>query len=150
MRVTLAETPSHTIGEWRPPPMTTMHEARPAEPTLLPLKKGRDVIFDYLREAKVDQLFGVPGTNEIPIIDATDVAGSGVHYVPCLHENIALGAAMGYARATGKPGVVELHITPGIGHAIGNLYNAARSHIPIVVLCGQQHSNLIIQEPLLE
>jgi benzoylformate decarboxylase len=130
--------------------MTTLQEARRREPSMLPLKLGRDVIFDYLREAGVDQLFGVPGTNEIPIIDGTDVPDIGIRYVPCLHENIALGAAMGYARSTGKPGVVELHVTPGIGHAIGNLYNAAKSHIPVVVLCGQQHSNLIIQEPLLE
>ncbi|ONI85161.1 hypothetical protein ALI22I_30535 [Saccharothrix sp. ALI-22-I] len=110
---------------------------------------GRDVIFDYLRNAGVDQMFGVPGTNEVPIIDGTDVTSNLVSYVPCLHENIALGAAMGYARLTGKPGVVELHVTPGAGHAIGNLYNASKSHIPVVVLCGQQHSELLIQEPLL-
>ncbi|MEU4743488.1 thiamine pyrophosphate-binding protein [Actinosynnema sp. NPDC023658] len=112
-------------------------------------KRGRDVILDYLRTAGVDRMFGVPGTNEVPIIDGTDVPTNDVAYVPCLHENIALGAAMGYARATGKPGVVELHVTPGIGHALGNLFNAARSHVPVVVLCGQQHSNLLIQEPLL-
>jgi benzoylformate decarboxylase len=110
---------------------------------------GRDVIFDFLRRAGVDYLFGVPGTNEIPIIDGTDVPGSQVTYVPCLHENIAVGAAMGYARESGRVGVVELHVTPGISHAIGNLFNASKSHVPVVVLCGQQHSNLLIQEPLL-
>ncbi|TDQ52280.1 thiamine pyrophosphate-binding protein [Actinorugispora endophytica] len=111
---------------------------------------GRDVIFDYLRAAGIDSVFGVPGTNEIPIIDGTDADGEGgITYVPCLHENIAMGAAMGYARATGRPGVVELHVTPGAGHGLGNLFNAHKSHIPVVVLCGQQHSNLLIQEPLL-
>ncbi len=116
---------------------------------------GRDIIFDYLRTAGVDRLYGVPGTNEIPLIDGTDVPENHVKYVPCLHENIALGAAMGYARHRRTdagdvvPGAVGLHVTPGVGHAIGNLFNAYRSHIPLVVLCGQQHSNLLIQEPLL-
>jgi benzoylformate decarboxylase len=111
--------------------------------------RGRDVIFGFLRKAKVGYLFGVPGTNEIPIIDGTDVPDNRVTYVPCLHENIAMGAAMGYARASGRPGAVLLHVTPGIGHAIGNLFNASKSHIPVIVLCGQQHSNLLIHEPLL-
>ncbi|MEJ2858638.1 MULTISPECIES: thiamine pyrophosphate-binding protein [unclassified Saccharothrix] len=131
--------------------MTTLREPElvaPRQP--IPAKLGRDVVFDYLRTARVDRLFGVPGTNEIPIIDGTDVPANGVHYVPCLHENIAVGAAMGYARASGRPGVVLLHVTPGIGHGLGNLYNAAKSHVPLLVLCGQQHSNLLIQEPLLE
>ncbi|SFS99256.1 thiamine pyrophosphate-binding protein [Saccharopolyspora flava] len=116
---------------------------------------GRDIIFDYLAHAGVDRLYGVPGTNEIPLIDGTDVPENGISYVPCLHENIALGAAMGYARhkrtEAGEvvPGAVELHVTPGAGHAIGNLFNAYRSHVPLIVLCGQQHSNLLIQEPLL-
>jgi benzoylformate decarboxylase len=60
-----------------------------------------------------------------------------------------MGAAMGYAHMTSKPGVVMLHVTPGIGHALGNLFNAYKSHKPILILCGQQHSNLILQEPLL-
>lgn len=110
---------------------------------------GRDVIFEYLRDAGVTHLFGVPGTNEIPIIDGTKNPKYQVTYVPCLHENIAMGAAMGYARTSGNPGVVELHVTPGIGHGLGNLFNAAKSRIPVVVLCGQQHSELLLQEPLL-
>jgi benzoylformate decarboxylase len=110
---------------------------------------GRDILFQYLHELGVKCLFGVPGTNEIPLIDGTSVAANEVRYVPCLHENIAVGAAMGYARASGKPGVVELHVTPGAAHGIGNLFNAYKSHIPVVVLCAQQHRELLLQEPLL-
>jgi benzoylformate decarboxylase len=113
------------------------------------MKLGRDVVYDYLRDLGVRCLFGVPGTNEIPLIDGTSLASNDVAYVPCLHENIALGAAMGYARASGKPGVVELHVTPGAAHGIGNLFNAYKSHVPVVVLCAQQHSELLLQEPLL-
>lgn len=120
---------------------------------------ARDVIIDYLKALEIDYLFGVPGTNEIPIIDGTKCDGPkangavhsapDINYIPCLHENIAMGAAMGYAHMTGKPGVVMLHVTPGIGHALGNLFNAYKSHVPILILCGQQHSKLILQEPLL-
>jgi len=110
---------------------------------------GRDVIFDYIREAGVEYLFGVPGTQEIPLIDATTIPENGVQYIPCLHENIALGAAMGYARGSGRPGVALVHITPGAANIVSNLYNAYRSNIPVLVLCGQQHSDLLIQEPLL-
>lgn len=110
---------------------------------------ARDIVFDYLRDLGVSYIFGVPGTNEIPIIDGTSIPDNDVTYVPCLHENIAMGAATGYARMTGKPGVVLLHVTPGAGHSIGNLFNAYKSHAPLVVFCGQQNSQLLLQEPLL-
>lgn len=109
----------------------------------------RDYVFDILRELDIKFLFGVPGTNEIPIIDGCEVAGNDVRYVECLHENIAMGAAMGYARMTGKVGVLLVHVTPGIAHGIGNLFNAWRSRVPLVVLCCQQHNELVTQEPLL-
>ena len=47
-------------------------------------------------------------------------------YVQVLHENIAVGAAMGYGRTTGKPGVCVLHVTPGVGHAIDALLTRGR------------------------
>jgi benzoylformate decarboxylase len=109
----------------------------------------RDYVFDAMRDIGIEYIFGVPGTNEIPIIDGCDIAANGVTYIQCLHENIAMGAAMGYARMTGKPGVVILHVTPGTGHSIGNLSNAWKSHVPLVILCGQQHNQLVTQEPLL-
>ncbi len=112
-----------------------------------PTRIGRDLLYDCLEHLEIDQIFGVPGTNEIPIIDGA--VQHGINYVPCLHENIALGAAMGWARMRGLPGIVELHVTPGIGHCLGNLFNAHKSHVPLVVFCGQQHSELLLQEPLL-
>jgi benzoylformate decarboxylase len=113
------------------------------------MKLGRDVVFDYLRDLGVRYIFGVPGTNEIPLIDGTSIQANDVAYIPCLHENIAVGAAAGYARASGRPGVVELHVTPGAAHGIGNLFNAHKSHVPLVVLCAQQHQELLLHEPLL-
>jgi benzoylformate decarboxylase len=114
-----------------------------------PNRWTRDYVFDILRDLEIRYIFGVPGTNEIPIIDGCDIPDNGVTYVQCLHENIAMGAAMGYARMTGKPGVLVLHVTPGAGHGIGNLFNAWKSRVPLVILCGQQQNELVTQEPLL-
>jgi benzoylformate decarboxylase len=110
---------------------------------------ARDYVFDALRELGIHFIFGVPGTNEIPIIDGTSYAENQVQYIECLHENIAMGAAMGSARMTNKPGVVVVHVTPGIAHAIGNLFNACRSQVPLVILCCQQQNELVTQEPIL-
>jgi benzoylformate decarboxylase len=109
----------------------------------------RDYVFDVLRALGIRYIFGVPGTNEIPIIDGTSYPENEVQYIACLHENIAVGAAMGSARMTGKPGVVVVHVTPGIAHGIGNLFNACRSRTPLVILCCQQQNELVTQEPLL-
>lgn len=109
----------------------------------------RDYVFDILRDLGIHYIFGVPGTNEIPIIDGTSYPENEVRYIECLHENIAIGAAMGSARMTGKPGVLVVHVTPGIAHCIGNLFNAYRAHVPLVILCCQQQNELVTQEPLL-
>jgi len=110
---------------------------------------ARDYVFDVLKELDIHHIFGVPGTNEIPIIDGTSYPENGVRYIECLHENIAIGAAMGSARMTGKPAVLLVHVTPGIAHSIGNLFNAWRSQVPLVILCCQQQNELVTQEPLL-
>jgi benzoylformate decarboxylase len=117
--------------------------------TQQPQRWTRDYVFDILRELGIHYIFGVPGTNEIPIIDGTSYPENEVQYIECLHENIAIGAAMGSARMTGKPGVLVVHVTPGIAHSIGNLFNAWRSHVPLVILCCQQQNELVTQEPLL-
>ncbi len=114
-----------------------------------PTRWMRDYLFDALKELGIHYIFGVPGTNEIPLIDGTSYPDNGVRYIECLHENIAMGAASGSARMTGKPGVLVLHVTPGIAHGIGNLFNAARSQMPLVILCCQQQNELVTQEPLL-
>lgn len=119
------------------------------KPVSQPKRWTRDYVFDVLKELGIHYIFGVPGTNEIPIIDGTSYPENGVRYIECLHENIAIGAAMGSARMTGKPGVLVVHVTPGIAHTIGNLFNAWRSQVPLVILCCQQQNELVTQEPLL-
>jgi benzoylformate decarboxylase len=125
------------------------NKAANAAPPTQPKRWTRDYIFDVLKELGIHYIFGVPGTNEIPIIDGTSYPENEVHYVECLHENIAIGAAMGSARMTGKPGILVVHVTPGIAHSIGNLFNAYRSQVPLIILCCQQQNELVTQEPLL-
>lgn len=98
---------------------------------------GRDFMTTICWDLGVRYMIGVTGVNET----------NDVTYVTCPHENIAAGAAIGYARASGRPRVVVLHVTPGAAHGI--LFKAYSSRIPVVMFCSQQHSDLILQEPVL-
>jgi benzoylformate decarboxylase len=109
---------------------------------------GRDVFFDYLEDQEIPYIFGNPGTTELPFVDGCNDHPS-VRYVLALHEDVAVAQAMGWARASGKPGVVNLHVTPGVAHGLGNLYNAFHARVPLLVTAGQQHSAFRIQEPIL-
>jgi benzoylformate decarboxylase len=66
-----------------------------------------------------------------------------------LHEDIAVAQAMGYARASGNIGVVNLHVAPGLAHGLGNLYNTFRARVPLLVTAGQHHTGLLVQDPIL-
>jgi benzoylformate decarboxylase len=111
-------------------------------------RRGRDLLFEAMEHLGIQYLFGNPGTTELPVIDGC-TAHPAVQYVTALHEDIAVAIAMGYARATGKVGVVNLHVAPGLAHGLGNLYNAWRASIPILVTAGQQETGLQLQEPIL-
>ncbi len=109
---------------------------------------GAEAVFEMLVRQGVRYVFGNPGTTELPLMDLF-AARSEIEYVLALHEDSALGCASGYAEATGQPGVVNLHATPGLAHALGNLYNAHRAGTPLVVTAGQQDSRAMIDNPLL-
>ncbi|HEY4597178.1 MAG TPA: thiamine pyrophosphate-binding protein, partial [Thermoanaerobaculia bacterium] len=70
---------------------------------MAPSRWTRDYVFDILRELDIHYIFGAPGTNEIPIIDGTAIESNHVSYIECLHENIAIGAAMGSAPPSPPP-----------------------------------------------
>lgn len=106
-----------------------------------------DLLFKVMRDLGIKYMFGTPGTTELPTVAIPKEYE--IEYVQALHENVAMGMAMGYARQSGLPGVVSLHVTPGVAHAMGNLYNAWRARIPVVVVAGNHHSQLIVQEPIL-
>jgi benzoylformate decarboxylase len=110
--------------------------------------RARDVLLEVLRTEGVRHIFGNPGSTELPLIDA--LAGvDDFHYVLGLQEATAVGIAEGYAQATRRPAVLNLHTTAGVGNAIGALSNAQANHAPLVVTAGQQDYRHIVADPLL-
>jgi benzoylformate decarboxylase len=96
----------------------------------------------------VEYLFGNPGTTESPILDAL-LDYPRLQYIVALHEGVALGAASYYAQTSGKVGVVNVHVAPGLGNALGMLYNALKARAPLVVTAGQQDTRLRLRGPVL-
>lgn len=98
-------------------------------------KTGRFAIIEQLLADGITHMFGNPGTVEQGFLDALATYPD-MNYVLTLQETIAVMVADGYARATKKPTVVQIHSTPGLGNSIGALYQAMRGHAPLVVLGG--------------
>lgn len=110
--------------------------------------RGRDVFMESLKAHGVERIFGNPGTTESPLLDSL-AAYPSIRYVTALHESVALCAASYYAQATGKTGVVSLHVAPGLGNGIGMLFGALRSDSPMVVTAGQQDTRMRLNNPVL-
>src|SRR2546427_7511693 len=110
--------------------------------------RGRQVLMESLVSHGVEHLFGNPGTTESPIIDSLQDYPQ-IRYVLALHEGVALGAASYYAQASGKTGVVNLHVAPGLGNALGMMYDALKAGSPLLVTAGQQDTRMRLREPLL-
>ncbi|MFI7405655.1 benzoylformate decarboxylase [Streptomyces sp. NPDC049541] len=95
----------------------------------------RSVCHEFLQRQELTTVFGNPGSNELPFLaDLPD----GFGYVLGLHEGAVVGMADGYAQATGRPVLVNLHAASGSGNAMGALTNAVASRTPLVVVAGQQ------------
>ncbi|GIS59640.1 MAG: benzoylformate decarboxylase [Planctomycetaceae bacterium] len=109
---------------------------------------GAQLMLEMLASAGVRYVFGNPGSTELPLTDAM-VAEDRLEYILGLQEVPVMGIAEGYAQATRQPGVVNLHISPGLGNGLGMLYNAHRAGTPLVVTAGQQDRRLRFSEPIL-
>ncbi len=103
---------------------------------------GAEMVIHALRDQGVTHIFGYPGGAVLPIYDAL-FAAEGIVHVLCRHEQGATHAAEGYARSTGKPGVVLVTSGPGATNAVTGLTDALMDSIPLVVLTGQVASHLI-------
>jgi len=95
-----------------------------------------------------EYIFGNPGTTESPLTDNLH-AHPPLSYVVSLHEGVSIGAASYYAQASGRAGIVNLHVAPGLGNAIGMLYGALKANSPMVVTAGQQDTRMRLRAPLL-
>jgi benzoylformate decarboxylase len=111
-------------------------------------RAGKHILLDLLHSEGVDFVFGNPGTTELPLLDAF-VVEDRLRYVLGLNEVVVMGMADGYAQATGRLAVCNLHAAPGLGNAMGMLYNAAKAGAPILVTAGQQDMSIRLTEPLL-
>jgi benzoylformate decarboxylase len=109
---------------------------------------GIQAFLDLLAGCGVKYLFGNPGTTEMPLNDAL-VTDRRFQYVLGLQEVPVMAMADGYAMASGQLGVVNLHISCGLGNAMGMLYNAFREGTPLLVTAGQQDRRLMFEEPIL-
>ena len=109
---------------------------------------GIQAFLDLLAEFGVRHIFGNPGTTEMPLNDAL-VGDRRFQYILGLQEVPVMAMADGYAMASRRLGVVNLHISCGLGNAMGMLYNAFREGTPLLVTAGQQDRRLMFEEPIL-
>jgi benzoylformate decarboxylase len=114
----------------------------------LPVISGKRAFLEILKQEGVDILFGNPGTTELPLMDALAVDNE-MRYVLGLQEAAVMAMADGYAQASGKLTVVNLHVTPGLGNAMGMLYDAQKAGSPILVTAGQHDQDFNRTEPIL-
>lgn len=103
---------------------------------------GAEIIVQSLVDLGVEVVFGYPGGAVLPIYDAL-FRQNKIRHVLARHEQGAVHAAEGYARSTGKPGVVLVTSGPGATNAVTGITDALLDSIPIVVLTGQVATHLI-------
>lgn len=100
------------------------------------MRDGRQAIIEQLIADGVRFMFGNPGTVEQGFLDTMRDYSGKIDYILALQESIAVAAADGYARASGKLGAIQLHSGVGLGNGIGNFYEAYRGHSPLLVIAG--------------
>ncbi len=105
-------------------------------------KAGADILIEALLDCGVDTIFGYPGGAVLPIYDSL-FEQKRIRHVLCRHEQGAAHAAEGYARSSGKPGVVLVTSGPGATNAVTGIADAMMDSIPMVVITGQVPSTLI-------
>jgi acetolactate synthase-1/2/3 large subunit len=112
-------------------------EAKPDFQTSTAPKTGADLLIDLLINEGVDTLFGYPGGAVLPIYDAIYRARGNIKHVLFRHEQGSIHAAEGYARITGKPGVVIATSGPGATNLVTGITDAMMDSLPLVIFTGQ-------------
>ena len=109
---------------------------------------GREAFLALLESEGVTHLFGNPGTTELPIMAALPERPA-ITYVMALQEALVVAMADGYSRASGSLSACNVHVAPGLGNAMGSLYNAQWMGSPVIVTAGQQEQGHGLTEPML-
>jgi benzoylformate decarboxylase len=102
----------------------------------MPGKSGRFAMIEQFLADDIHYMFGNPGTVEQGFLDSLEEYPD-FKYIMGLQETIAVAIGDGYARATKKPTIVQLHSGVGLGNGIGMMYQAMRGHAPLVVIAGE-------------
>src|SRR5690242_12763765 len=120
------------------PPIATQTAVKRASSPGTETRIASYLLTDYLERLGVEVIFGLCGHTVIGFLDA--LGKSKIRFISTRHEQIAAHAADGYARATGKPGVLLTHLGPGLTNAATGVANAALDSIPMVVIAGDVQS----------
>jgi benzoylformate decarboxylase len=114
----------------------------------MPYISGKQAFLEILKQEGVSVMFGNPGTTELPLMDGL-AREPGIHYVLALQEAVAVSMADGYAQASGGLGAVNVHVSPGLGNAMGMLYDAYEAGAPLLLTAGQHDQCFTVTEPIL-
>jgi benzoylformate decarboxylase len=110
--------------------------------------RGSSAFLSVLKDEGVTHLFGNPGTTELPVMDGLKQHPD-LTYVLGLQEAIVVAMADGFSRASGRLVACNVHVAPGLGNAMGSIYNAKFTRTPMIVTAGQQEVGHGLTEPLL-
>src|SRR5690242_10388161 len=114
----------------------------------MPTISGRRAFLQLLVDEGVTHLFGNPGTTELAIMEVVPDFPQ-LKFVLGLQEAAVMAMADGFCRASGRLAAANVHVMPGLGNAMGALYNAKFSGSPVILTAGQQEQGHGLLEPLL-
>jgi len=109
---------------------------------------GRSAFLALLKSEGITHLFGNPGTTELPIMHALKDHPD-LTYVMAMQESLVVAIADGFSRASGKLVACNVHVAPGLGNALGSLFNAKFTGTPMILTAGQQEQGHGLMEPVL-
>jgi benzoylformate decarboxylase len=112
------------------------------------LISGKQAFLGILKQEGVSVMFGNPGTTELPLMDGL-AREPGIRYILALQEAVAVAMADGYAQASGALAAVNVHVSPGLGNAMGMLYDALKAGAPMLLTAGQHDQSFTATEPIL-
>src|SRR6202161_1488933 len=105
-----------------------------------------EVTYNLLRRLGRTTVFGNPGSTEQPFLKNFP---KDFEYVLGLQEATAVAMADGFAQATGKPALLNLHTSGGTGNGMGNIMTAFQNKTPLIITAGQQTREMLLCEPML-
>jgi benzoylformate decarboxylase len=114
----------------------------------MPFISGKQAFLEILKSEGVSVMFGNPGTTELPLMDGL-AREPAIRYVLALQEAVAIAMADGYAQASGGLAAVNVHVSPGLGNAMGMLYDAYKAGSPLLLTAGQHDQDFTVTEPIL-